>query len=194
MPSRISISAIIVLAAVVWGISLVFFGVDLSWDYAKPFSATVLIVTGILTAFDRILWRLWPCRLFHGLPDISGKWTAELLSSYSQPGGREQVAVTGTATITQTFSSFSIRLVTGAGPKPNRSFLLAGRLIRHSDGAYEVIGVYQSDPSIHARGSETEIHYGAFRYIIADTPPTEMNGHYWTDRNTRGSIQLKKST
>jgi len=194
MPSRISISAIIVLAAVVWGISLIFFGVDLSWDYAKPFSATVLIVTGILTAFDRILWRWWPCRLFHGVPDISGKWTAELLSSYSQPGGRENVAIAGTATITQTFSSFSIRLVTGPETAPNKSFMLAGRLIRHSDGAYEAIGVYQSDPSIHARGSETEIHYGAFRYSIDGAPPREMNGHYWTDRNTNGSIQLKRRT
>ncbi|WP_370169360.1 hypothetical protein [Bradyrhizobium elkanii] len=82
--------------------------------------------------------------------------------------------------------------MTGQEPNTNRSFQLAGRLIRHADGAYEVIGVYQSDPDILARGTDTEIHYGAFRYRVVGMPPKKMNGHYWTDRNTRGSIQLKK--
>jgi len=192
MPSGFSISVIIIVAASVWGISLWFFGVDLSWQYAKPFSVTVLIVTAILTAFDRALWRWWPFRLFHKTPDLTGEWTAELLSSYLEQGGRENKAITGAATITQTYSSLSIRLETGQEPNTNRSFQLAGRLIRHNDGAYEFIGVYQSDPNIHARGNETEIHYGAFRYRIVGAPPEKMNGHYWTDRNTKGSIQLKR--
>ncbi|MEY9104699.1 hypothetical protein ABH994_005611 [Bradyrhizobium yuanmingense] len=161
-------------------------------DYAKPFSVTVAVVTGLLTAFDRVLWRHWPFRLFHKTPELSGEWVAELLSSYAEQGGRDNKTITGTATITQTYTSLSVRLVTGEEPNTNRSFQLAGRLIRHNDGVYEVIGVYQSDPDILARGTQTEIHYGAFRYRVIGTPPKKMSGHYWTDRNTKGSIQLKK--
>ncbi|AMA59927.1 hypothetical protein [Bradyrhizobium sp. CCGE-LA001] len=62
-------------------------------------------------------------------------------------------------------------------------------MIRNNDGVYEVIGVYQSDPDMLARGTQTEIHYGAFRYRVIGTPPKRMNGHYWTDRNTQGSAQ-----
>ncbi|RXH33207.1 hypothetical protein XH94_30470 [Bradyrhizobium zhanjiangense] len=29
------------------------------------FGVTVAVVTGLLTVFDRILWRYWPFRLFH---------------------------------------------------------------------------------------------------------------------------------
>jgi SMODS-associating 2TM, beta-strand rich effector domain len=94
--------------------------------------------------------------------------------------------VFGTATITQTYSSISIRLKT----ESSSSFLIAERLIRHGDGACEVIGGYQSDPSIHLRGKQSEIHYGYFRYSVTGNPPTEMSGHYWTDRNTTGSIRL----
>jgi hypothetical protein len=36
--------------------------------------------------------------------------------------------------------------------------------------------------------------YGAFQYRVIGAPPTKMNGHYWTDRNTNGSIQLRKRT
>jgi hypothetical protein len=67
------------------------------------------------------------------------------------------------------------------------AFVVTNRL-----GVSSKIGVYQSDPSIHFRGSQTEIHYGAFRYSIVGAPPAEMSGHYWTDRNTNGSIQFKK--
>ncbi len=187
MLTRLSATTTIVLAAGIWGASLWVFGVDLSWEHAKPFSVTVLLVTAALTSFDRVLWRWWPCRLFHGVPDIAGDWTVELRSSYSFPGeDRERATVTGNATITQTFSSLSIRLKT----KSSTSFLLAERIICHGDGACEVIGVYQGDPSIHLRGTLSEIHYGAFRYRVVGVPPTEMSGHYWTDRSTSGSIRL----
>lgn len=125
------------------------------------------------------------------MPDIQGQWAAELRSSYVNPETK-QVSdhVLGTATIRQTFSSISIRLET----KSSTSFLLAERVIRHGDGASEVIAVYQSDPSIHLRGIESEIHYGAFRYSISGSPPVEMKGHYWTDRGTSGSIRLIKQS
>jgi hypothetical protein len=189
MFTRISISSTIILAALVWAASLWFFGVDLAWEYTKPFSFTVVVVTSILTAFDRWLWRWPPCRWLHDVPDINGNWKVELHSSYMDPQtGQRSDPVEGTAIIRQTFSDRSIRLDT----ERNKSFLLAERLVRHGDGAYEVIGVYQSDPDIHLRGGVSEIHYGAFRYSIAGNPPAEMRGHYWTDRNTAGSIRLTK--
>ena len=183
MFTRISISSTIVLAALVWGISLWLFGADLGWEYTKPFSVTVAFVTAALTAFDKFLWRWPPFCWFHTVPDIVGIWTAELNSSYSQ------AVVIGAATVTQTFSSISIRLKTDSGS----SFLIAERLIRHGDGAYEVVGVYQSDPNIHVRSRQGEIHYGAFKYSVSGNPPTEMSGHYWTDRNTAGSIRLMRT-
>ncbi|WP_366512535.1 hypothetical protein [Mesorhizobium sp.] len=94
----------------------------------------------------------------------------------------------GTATIRQTFSTISIRITTAS----SNSVLKADRLVVAGDGAAEVFGVYQSDPDIHLRGAQSEIHYGAFRYSLKGSPPVEMTGTYWTDRNTRGSIQLTR--
>jgi len=111
-------------------------------------------------------------------PELSGQWGAELLSSYAEQGGRENKTITGTATITQTYTSLSVRLVTGEEPNTNRSFQLAGRLIRHNDGVYEVIGVYQSDPDILARGTQTEIHYiplPRHRYAAEEDDPSLLD-------------------
>jgi hypothetical protein len=189
MFTRFSVSAIVLLAVTVWGISLWIFGVELSWNDIKPFSVTVAVVTGAVQAFDKFLWRRWPCRWFHSMPDLVGAWTVELQSSYSKTGGQPSDSITGTATVTQTFSSLSIRIKTDS----QSSFLLAERLIRHGDGAYEVIGVYQSEPSIHLRGSQSEIHFGGFKYAITGNPANEMSGHYWTDRSTAGSISLTRN-
>jgi hypothetical protein len=106
MFTRISIAATIILAALVWGAALWFFGVDLAWEYTKPFSFTLLAVSSILTAFDWWLWRWLPCRWFHSVPNIAGTWKGELHSSFVDPKtGRQSDPVTGIATIKQTFSS-----------------------------------------------------------------------------------------
>jgi len=59
------------------------------------------------------------------------------------------------------------------------------------DGTTYVYGVYQSDPNIHLRGKVSEIHYGRFKYKIVGSPIVNLIGHYWTDRNTTGSIILR---
>lgn len=189
MPTRFSIATIIILAAVVWGLALRFFGVELSWDYAKPFAVTLFVVTSALALFDWVLWRWIPFRYFHGVPDISGEWIVTLQSSYVQPNTNQpSAAISGKATVAQTFSTLSIRIHTDT----SNSFLHAERIIRHGDGVCEVYGVYQSDPSIHLRGTVSEIHYGAFRYQLIGDPPTEMNGQYWTDRKTSGSLIFRR--
>lgn len=73
----------------------------------------------------------------------------------------------------------------------------SSHLITHSflfpdNQAVELTGVYQSDPSIHLRGKVSEIHYGAFKVRIYGYPVDKIEGHYWTDRNTTGSIQYEE--
>ena len=70
------------------------------------------------------------------------------------------------------------------------SFLVASSFDIQTDGTTYVYGAYQSDPSIHLRSGISEIHYGSFRYKVIGRPPSQINGHYWTDRNTNGSVSL----
>lgn len=92
----------------------------------------------------------------------------------------------GYATIRQTLTSLSIRLMT----EQSESFLVASSFDVKVDGTTYIYGVYQSDPSILLRSKVSEIHYGSFKYKVVGQPPVALNGHYWTDRNTNGSIKL----
>lgn len=186
--TRFSIWTIIVLAAVVWAASLAVLGLPVSAEYLKPFSLTVTVVSFVLAAFDRWLWRYWPIKLFIPIPNLVGDWAVELRSTYESIPGQPAEVITGTAVIKQTFSMISIRLTTGRG----KSVLRAERIIVAPDGVVDIYGVYENEPDIHLRGKESEIHFGAFRYTLVDSPPTEMTGTYWTDRNTKGSVKLTR--
>lgn len=86
----------------------------------------------------------------------------------------------------------SIRIMS----EESESFLVASRVEKKEDGTFYIYGVYQSDPKIHRRGQAaqdgkvSEIHYGSFKYKLIGTPVEQVDGHYWTDRHTNGSIKF----
>jgi hypothetical protein len=163
-------------------------GIDLTWEHAKPYSLTLFVLTTGWALFDKFLWRLWPLNRFIQTPNLNGTWLAEMQSSYEDPITKEKKGpIYGYVAVKQTFSKLSIRLMTAE----TESFLLASRFDIKDDGTTYVYGVYQSDPSIHLRGKVSEIHYGSFKYKIVGSPILNLIGHYWTDRNTTGSIILR---
>ena len=187
MLDRFSVSVLLIIATVVWGGFLWILGIELSWDHAKPYSLTLAVLTTLLWLFDKHLWKTRPIMAFFKRPNLNGTWQVSLQSSYVHPETGERVQeINGYASIRQTYSSVSVRLMT----EQAESFLVSGGFDVQSDGASYLYGVYQSDPSIHLRSKISEIHYGSFKYKVIGSPPFELIGHYWTDRATSGSVRI----
>lgn len=183
MLSRIHITCLLGIAVAVWGASLLVLGLPLSWDYAAPFALTVSVLTAASVLFDKYLWRL---SIFRGWlvrqPDIQGSWRARLGDGSS---------VDGVMVIRQTFSRVSARLYT----KESNSRLIAHSLTpQDDDHLHQLVGVYQNVPDVTLRGVRSEIHYGTFLVEVRGDPPTSLTGHYWTDRQTRGVLELTDRT
>jgi len=188
MLTRTHITTLLVLAVIVWGTALVALGLPLSWQYIAPFTLAVTALTAACVAFERWCWR-WP--LFHGWlvnrPDVAGTWKARVVSNWIDPVTQQQIApIDCVMVIRQTFSTLSARLFT----KESSSVLVANNLVRQHDGVFQIFGVYQNTPDITLRGERSEIHYGALFLELRGDPPTELVGHYWTDRNTKGKLEL----
>lgn len=183
--ARFSLPIILGAAVFVWGVVLYISGIELSWDYIKPYSIAVTLVGVGVASFEKAVWAWRVVSSLHNVPYLKGTWHVELQSTYKDPVTQERrPPVIGYAAIRQTYSTISIRLMT----KDSNSALIASDLVRRSDGTYELAGVYQSDPQVHLRGSESEIHYGAFKLRLVGAPVNRIEGHYWTDRNTGGTI------
>lgn len=186
---RFPLWVLLILAIIVWGGTLYFLGTPLSWELVKPYSITLSVLTGVLVVYDRRAWRWF--RLLHGIPDLRGTWRVQLESSYLDPKTLERrETIYGFAVIRQTYSNISIRLMT----KDQSSNLIASRFIIRQDNTVELAGVYQGEPNVHLRGRESEIHYGAFKVSIVGWPPNCIEGHYWTDRGTSGTIRYDQRT
>jgi len=191
--TRVSISTLLIIAVTVWGVFLWFLGIELSWDHAKPYTFTLGFLTALVWLFDKYLWQFGFFSFLDTRPSLQGTWRVELNSTYRNPNnGEPSKTVEAFAVIRQTYSMLSIRIMS----EESESFLVASRVEKNEDGTFYIYGVYQSDPKIHKRGQAaqhgkvSEIHYGSFKYKLIGTPVEQIDGHYWTDRHTNGSIKF----
>ncbi|WP_250461828.1 hypothetical protein [Microbulbifer litoralis] len=191
MLTRLHISSFVGLTIGVWLLALWVQGMPvLSADFVKPFGIVVGAISLLVTIFNKYLWS-W--RLFRGWyvkrPDLRGTWEVELKSSWTDPEtGKLSAPITGYAVIRQSLTFLSLRLMT----KESRSVLVAHSIEQQEDDdLFKLVGVYRNEPKIELQGVRSEIHHGSFALEIHGTPVYELQGHYWTDRATRGSMILR---
>lgn len=194
MMTRLQITAFLGMSVAFWIILLALRGVPLSWEMFLPFSAVVSAVTIVLLIFDK--WA-WSWRIFRGWlikrPYLHGTWKTELQSDWIDPKTKKGIPPINCYTvIRQTASMLSIRLIT----PESRSKTVSAAIENCNDGTFEVNGTYRNRPKSEYR-HRSEVHYGSL-LLTADTPvPNQLEGEYWTDRKTTGSLLLvdrKKAT
>lgn len=192
MLNRSHISVLVALTVVVWVMTLVVRGTPLTLDLLLPFGAAVSTLVAATLLFDKYAWR-WPWlqTLLSKRPDLQGTWRARLVSNFVVPETGATIApIMGYIVIRQTFSRLSARLYTDKG-----SSSLVAHAIEMIDGdRFRITAVYQNVPRLDLRGNGSEIHHGTFIIEAQGFLPTVMDGHYWTDRNTRGTLTLADRT
>jgi hypothetical protein len=187
MISKMYLSVVLFIAAVIWGLLLVLNGVTVQIKWLQHLSTVVGILVLLLTSFDLWLWRLPLLRgWFVKRPNISGTWRATIRSNWVDPStGKTIESLKGFMVVRQTFSSLSLRLIT----EESASQLLGAQIVRAQDGVFLVTGVYRNEPKFSVR-HRSPIHHGAILLDIIGAPPDSLKGHYWTDRGTAGELEL----
>lgn len=189
MLSRLHISSFIGLTIAAWLLALWAQGMPvLSLDFLRPFSLVVGIVGLVVGVFVKWAWA-WP--LFRGWyvkrPDIRGTWEVTLASNWINPEtGKGIPPITGYISVRQTLIGLSLRLMT----KESRSRLVAHSVELEDDGIYRISAIYRNEPRVELQGDRSEIHYGSLLLEVYGMPPESMEGHYWTDRGTRGTMKI----
>ncbi|MBU0516838.1 MAG: hypothetical protein KJ621_18955 [Proteobacteria bacterium] len=189
---RILIGALLVLGLLFWIILLWMRHTPISFEYLWPFSLVLSFLVAVWGVFNRYLWRLKILKgWFVKRPDLRGTWQVKLSSDSKDPDTGELLnPILCFLVVRQTFSSLSMRLIT---PESSSS-LIASKLIRTDDGIFQVVGVYRNEPKLELRGVRSEIHYGALIINIHGDPPSSLDGEYWTDRKTKGTIISNNKT
>ena len=187
--ARVHIASFIGLTIVIWLVVLWIQGEPvLSLQFLRPFSFVVGVVGVIVAIFSRWAWA-WP--VFRGWyvkrPDIRGTWKVVLRSNWiNQDTGKVAPPITAFITVRQTLTTLSLRLMT----PESRSKLIAHSIALEEDGIYRIAGIYRNEPRVELQGDRSEIHHGSFVLEVYGMPPNSMEGHYWTDRSTRGTMTI----
>lgn len=188
MPTRLHISSFVGFTILVWLTALWVQGMPvLSTDFLKPFGIVVGATTIVAGLFDRYAWAWGAFRGWYvKRPDLRGTWRVAMQTSWESDAGVPGGPIHGYAVVRQTLTTLSVRLMTSE----SRSRLVAHSLRQEEDGVFVLDAVYRNEPDIELQGVRSDIHHGAFTLQVYGSPPEELRGHYWTDRLTRGSMEL----
>lgn len=187
MISRIHLSTLIFIAALVWALLLIIQGVSVTFSLFRPFSTVIGVLVVLMGVFEKWAWRLpilhpW----FVSQPDLGGTWKGQLFSTWTDPkAGSLLPPIDGYLVVRQTFSLIQMMLITNE----SNSELLSGSVLPEAHGGYVVAGIYRNTPRLLKRAG-SPIHHGGILLHVRGSPPQVLEGEYWTDRDTKGELRF----
>jgi len=189
MIQRLHLTTLIGVTAIIWGFFLLAAGYPLTKDLFDPFSKVVGMLVIVLFLFDRWLWKLPIIHaIFVPFSDVSGTWKGQIISSWKdEKTGNSIEPIDAFLVIFQTYSFINIRMIT----KESKSDLLSGNIIQSPAGPEKIAGVYDNIPNLSVR-EKSPIHFGGLLLEIQTGDNTILNGEYWTDRGTKGTLHFDK--
>jgi len=160
-----------------------------SIDFQKALthiSTTISINIIIWTLF--ISWA-WKWKIFYPwlvqTPNLSGKWEGHIKSNWKE-GTLEPIHTE--VDIKQSFFNIQVRIKTGE----SRSYSIGASFdIDKERGFQQLFYSYLNTPKSGVR-NRSEIHYGSTLLNFDGFKILEMEGEYWTSRETTGEIKLKR--
>lgn len=190
MISRLHLTPIVFVVGLVWLALLAVSGVVVELRWLRHGTTVVPVLLVVLGAFDNWLWKARSLNgWFTKRPVLCGTWEVSLQREWVNPLTRERPGMsTCYMAVRQTYSSLSMRLMTSESV----SWLIAHNIVRSNDGTYQVAGVYMNTPDLSLRGERSEIHYGALLLDVQGQLASSLSGHYWTDRETRGTLAFRR--
>ncbi len=160
-----------------------------SIDFAKAMASISTTIS-----INIVLWILfikwgWKCRIFYPwlvpFPNLSGKWEGFIKSNWKE---KKLEPIPTEVTIDQTFFNIQIRIKTGE----SRSYSIGASFdIDRERGLQQIVYSYLNTPRPGVR-ERSEIHYGSTVLNFEGRKVLNMDGEYWTSRETTGEINLKK--
>jgi hypothetical protein len=139
-----------------------------------------------MLGFDRYAWK-W--RGVHRLTKrrvLHGTWKGTLQSDWVDPETRQRIApIECYLVVHQTYSDIWTALFTADSTSRSAT---AG-LSDPTRGQCLLSSIYQSSPKLLLQEG-SPVHRGGLVLEIAGSPPTALEGSYWTDRKTKGQLDF----
>jgi len=153
----------------------------------NAYSWIATIITAVLIAWNKWLWRIKLLYPLSKMPDVRGTWKAELNSFWKDPKtGQARGKIEVYLVFRQTFSSLDIRLFSAE----SSSVSLSANVVTDGEGVHTIATTYRNEPSIAHLAHSPISHGGMLLSIRGEEIVRQIDGKYWTDRQSTGEIKM----
>lgn len=157
---------------------------DPAWLKFYSFAVSAVVVA--IALWDRWLWRLKPVQRMKAVPrDLRGTWKGTLTSFWVDPNtGSSPPTRPAYLVIRQTWSSVSVILFTDESRSDSSLAKVSA-----GDGVSSLDYMYLGRPDNRIE-HRSRMHHGSTSLDVTGNPATRLRGRYWTDRDSRGELEL----
>ncbi|MCG8017750.1 MAG: hypothetical protein JAY97_16175 [Candidatus Thiodiazotropha sp. 'RUGA'] len=182
------------IAVLAWYVVLLAQGTAVTLNHLAPFSSVVAVLVVLSLIVEKYLWRKsWLQKWFVSRPDLRGTWKVVIQSDWVDPETNEIIApIECYMGVKQSMSDLQMHLMT---PESESWFIAHSIKPAESGHGYQVAAVYTNKPSVDLRNNRSSMHLGALIFETHgenELVPDNLDGEYWTDRNTTGTIVLSE--
>jgi len=156
-------------------------------DFLRPIPQVVtadLLLAGFFTQWA------WRWKLLQGwlvpFPDLNGTWEGTIQTNWKDSEGKVLGPISVILTIKQSFGHISCVMRTAEMESHSYS---EGFCIDRERQVRQLCYSYTSKPSVSLRDRSTP-HDGTVLFNIVGRPTKKLEGEYWTQRQTTGTITL----
>lgn len=174
--------------SIAYTLVLYFAGLRLDTQFKQGLALLPAVISGVLTLWDLLLWRLPGFSRLTTRPRLDGLWLAQLHptdDSHIPPGGNRG-PIPAYLVVTQTYWSIAVRQYTAESKSDSRASFWQ----RSPDAAVPTLAfLYENNPQQRHQGRSPR-HLGSCTLDSTNKAPKEMTGVYFTDRYTKGDMAL----
>jgi hypothetical protein len=156
-------------------------------DFMRPIPKVVTVDLLLVAVFMKWLWR-W--KHLQGwlvpFPDLNGTWQGHIQTNWKDAEGKTPGPMPAMLTIKQTFGRISCVMRTGE--MESHSYV-EGFCIDKEAQIRRLCYSYMSKPKSALRSRSTP-HDGTMLFNIIGNPVRKLEGEYWTQRQTTGTVTL----
>ena len=177
----------------VWFVIVSINGLDVKnlIDFMRPLPKVVTIDLVLILFFMKWGWRWGKLQgWLVPFPDLNGTWEGELQTNWKDAEGNSPGPIPVILSIHQSFLQISCVMRTGEMESHSYS---EGFCIEKERQIRRLCYSYTSNPKVALRDRSTP-HDGTILFNIIGSPVQKLEGQYWTQRQTTGTVLLTFKT
>ncbi len=185
-PRDLLVRYVAVVVVAVFGIGILATGDEVQVEWLRFFAFATLVASLGLLSWEHVLWRLPLTQRIPQVPrNIRGTWRGQLVSHWVNPEtGNRIEPKTLYLVIRQTASTLIVTLITDESKSKSSSAALD-----RSDGQWALAYMYLNKPNM-AVEHRSRMHHGSTLLELSGSPVARLTGRYWTDRDSKGELEL----